>query len=126
MNVAQIKTVRIISSIATLLAVSACSVQKDQAELVGNAARGKIALTQYACHACHVIPGITGSKVFVGPSLDGVGSRPIIAGHLPNNKQNLMAWIRHTQSIDPQSAMPDMGVTEEHARDMAAYLSSLK
>ncbi|HWT73073.1 MAG TPA: hypothetical protein VN361_12890, partial [Oxalicibacterium sp.] len=35
----------------------------------GDPARGRIALTQYACHACHVIPGVTGSKVYVGPPL---------------------------------------------------------
>ncbi len=108
-----------------LLAISACDQQQDAPGAVGNPELGKIALTQYACHACHMIPGITGSKVFVGPSLDGVGSRPIIAGNLPNNPQNMIRWIRHPQSIDPHSAMPNMGVTEEHARDMAAYLSSL-
>lgn len=92
----------------------------------GNVERGKIALAQYACHACHIIPGITGSKVFVGPTLDGVASRPLIAGSIPNTPDNLLAWIRHPTTIDPQTAMPDMGVTEDHARDMVAYLSILK
>lgn len=117
---------RIISIVALLLAVTACSKDPTESRVDANPERGKIALTQYACHACHVIPGITGSKVFVGPQLDGVASRPMIAGNLPNNTENLVAWIRHPELIDPLTAMPDMGVTEAHARDMAAYLSTLK
>lgn len=117
---------RIISIAALLLANMACSRDSVESHVDANPERGKIALTQYACHACHVIPGITGSKVFVGPQLDGVASRPMIAGNLPNNTENLVAWIRHPKRIDPHTAMPDMGVTEEHARNMAAYLSTLK
>lgn len=117
---------RITSIAALLLAITACSKGPSDSRVDANPERGKIALTQYACHACHVIPGITGSKVFVGPQLDGFASRPMIAGNLPNNTENLVAWIRHPTRIDPQTAMPDMGVTEEHARDMTAYLSTLK
>lgn len=91
-----------------------------------NIDRGRIALTQYACHACHVIPGVTGSRASVGPPLEGIGKRPLIAGKLPNTPDNMMRWIRHPKQVDPQTAMPDMGVQEQHARDMAAYLSTLK
>jgi cytochrome c len=37
---------------------------------------------------------------------------------------NLVDWLRHTQAIVPGSAMPDLGVTERDAWDMAAYLYS--
>lgn len=117
---------RIPATIFLLLAICACSNDTRVSNIDGSAEQGRIALTQYACHACHVIPGITGSKVFVGPSLEGVASRSVIAGDLPNNPENLIAWIRHPHRIDPQNAMPDMGVSEQHARDMAAYLSTLK
>jgi cytochrome c len=117
---------RITSVTALLLALTACGKDPVESRIEANPERGKIALTQYACHACHMIPGVTGSKVFVGPRLEGIASRPMIAGHVPNNTDNLVAWIRNPKSIDPQTAMPDMGVTEEHARDMAAYLSTLK
>lgn len=119
-------TPRIPAALLLLLTISACSNESRVSNIEGNPELGRIALTQYACHACHVIPGITGSKVFVGPSLEGVASRPLIAGNLPNNTENLIAWIRHPHRIDPQNAMPDMGVTDQHARDMAAYLSTLK
>lgn len=87
-----------------------------------NAARGRIALTQYACNACHTIPGVTGSEVYVGRPLDGMSRRKFIAGHLPNTQENLMRWILDPQSIDPDAAMPRQGVTPQDALDISAYL----
>jgi cytochrome c2 len=109
--------------------LSACSERapdKQVGVLTGDPVRGRIALTQYACHACHVIPGITGSDVYVGPPLAGLASRTMIAGDIPNTPKNLLAWIRDPHSLDPATAMPNMGVREQDARDMAAYLSTLK
>ena len=88
-------------------------------------ARGRLALYQYACSACHTIPGITGSSPNVGPSLAGLASRNMVAGRLTNTPDNLVQWLRHPQAIKPLSAMPDLGVTEPDARDMAAYLATL-
>jgi mono/diheme cytochrome c family protein len=89
------------------------------------AERGRLALTQYACSACHTIPGITGSSPNVGPPLQGLASRRLIAGKLVNTPDNLVSWLRHPQAIKPLTAMPDMGVTEADARDMVAYLATL-
>ena len=88
-------------------------------------ARGRVALTQYACHACHMIPGVTGSRTYVGPPLKGVASRTLIAGRLPNSADNMVFWIRNPQRADPRTAMPNMGVSETDARDIAAYLQTL-
>jgi cytochrome c2 len=87
---------------------------------------GKLALTQYACHACHPIPGITGSEVYVGAVLKGYAGRRIIARDLPGTPENLARWIRDPQEIDPHTAMPALGVGEKDARDMVAYLLTLK
>lgn len=84
--------------------------------------RGRLALTQYACNACHKIPGVTGPDTLVGPPLRDLARREYIAGRLPNNADNLAQWIRAPQRIHPQSAMPAMGVTESDARDIAAFL----
>lgn len=92
----------------------------------GDAARGRVALTQYACNACHIIPGVTGPRVFVGRPLDDVGSRKFIAGNLPNTQHNLMRWIRDPRSVDPQAAMPDLDVTADDAADISAYLLTLQ
>ncbi|QGZ37896.1 cytochrome c [Pseudoduganella flava] len=87
-----------------------------------DARRGRIALTQYACSACHKIPGVTGPDTYVGPPLQGLGRRKYVAGVLPNTPDNLVRWIRTPQAVDPQTTMPALGVTERDARDMAAYL----
>ena len=87
-----------------------------------DAQRGKLALTQYACQACHRIPGVTGPDTQVGPPLKDLAQRKYIAGSLPNNTANLVRWIRDPAAIHPLTAMPQMGVTESDARDMAAYL----
>jgi mono/diheme cytochrome c family protein len=88
--------------------------------------RGKIALRQYACTTCHIIPGILGPDVHVGPPLTAMGRRGYLSGTLPNTPGNLVRWIRDPDSIDPQTLMPDLDVTEAHARDIAAYLHTLQ
>ncbi|AEG51018.1 cytochrome c class I [Sphingobium chlorophenolicum L-1] len=91
----------------------------------GIVARGKIAIERRQCAACHVIPGIAGAKGQVGPSLDGVASRRTIAGLLRNDADGMILWLRHPQAVAPGNAMPDMGLTDREARDIAAYLYSL-
>jgi cytochrome c1 len=54
-----------------------------------------------------------------------MGRRGYIAGHLPNNGPNLIRWIRDPQQVDPGNAMPDLGVGDVDARDIAAYLFTL-
>lgn len=88
--------------------------------------RGRVALHQHACSACHVIPGVTGARVQVGPPLDGIGTRRLIAGTLQNTPENMARWIMHTQQVKPGTAMPQLGVGEREAREMAGYLATLK
>ncbi len=88
--------------------------------------RGRQALHQHACSACHTIPGVTGSQVHVGPPLAGIAGRKLIAGTLANTPQNMALWIAQTQQVKPGTAMPQMGVTPQDARDMAAYLGTLR
>jgi mono/diheme cytochrome c family protein len=92
----------------------------------GNPQAGAKALQQYMCVTCHQIPGIVGASRHVGPPLNGIATRTYIAGVLPNSPANLIHWIRNPTSVDPLSAMPDLGVSEKDARDMAAYLYTLK
>jgi len=89
-------------------------------------ARGKVALQQHACTGCHLIPGVVGANSLVGPPLKGMARRVYIAGSLPNTPENLIRWIHNPQQISPGSAMPDLGVTEQDARDIAAYLYTLE
>ena len=88
--------------------------------------RGRQALYQHACTACHVIPGVVGGDVYVGPPLKGIASRQFIAGTLLNSPENMARWIMQTQQVKPGTAMPQLGVAERDARDMAGYLATLK
>lgn len=95
------------------------------AQRAGDPRRGRAVIAQYACRACHLIPGVTGADVHVGPPLGGLARRTTIAGKLPNTIDRLEDWIRFPHRVDPASAMPDMGVSENDARDIAAYLMTL-
>ena len=97
----------------------------DGASAMPDAARGRLALTQYACNGCHVIPGVTGAQVHVGPPLAGMAGRGLIAGKVANTPDQLAAWIRDPQAVDPETAMPNMQVDPRDARDIAAYLGTL-
>ena len=87
--------------------------------------RGRAAMTQYACNACHNVPGITGSDVNVGPPLAGIAGRALIAGAVANTPEQMVRWIRDPGSIDAETAMPAMQVNEQDARDIAAFLATL-
>ncbi|MEN3354835.1 MAG: hypothetical protein V7640_2993 [Betaproteobacteria bacterium] len=107
----------------TVQAVQASPVSRQRSAV--NAQEGKRAIQQYACATCHYIPGITGATKPVGPTLRGMAARSFIAGVLSNTSENMVAWLMSPQRIDPLSAMPDLGVTEQDARNIAAYLETL-
>ena len=92
----------------------------------GSPARGKEVIRRYGCEACHSIPGVAGARGPVGPPLDGIANRAHLAGQLPNTPENLIRWIRDPQSIAPGTAMPEMGITEQDGKDIAAYLYTLR
>jgi cytochrome c len=83
-------------------------------------------IRNYGCQACHTIPGVAGADAVVGPPLVQWSRRVYIAGELPNTPQNLIRWIQHPTQVEPKTAMPDMGVTDQDSRDIAAYLYTLK
>lgn len=91
----------------------------------GDAARGEAVLARYGCGSCHVIPGIGGAVGKVGPPLTDFAERSYIAGAVPNTSDQLITWIVDPHAIEPGTIMPNLGVTEAEARDMAAYLYTL-
>jgi cytochrome c len=92
----------------------------------GDPGRGQQAIVDYGCQSCHTIPGIRDADALVAPPLDSWAERSFIAGRIANNPDNLIQWIMDPQSIDPLTAMPNMGVSEQDARDISAYLFSLQ
>jgi cytochrome c oxidase assembly factor CtaG/cytochrome c2 len=96
------------------------------AEVGGDARRGAALVQQYGCGSCHIIPGVGGATGLVGPPLIKMGRRVYIAGVLRNSPDNLTAWLEHPQQFVPGNAMPDMGIDRKDARDLAAYLYTLR
>ena len=116
-----------IASVIVLYRQDAAQARTTAEQITGGKFEGgKAAIGRYGCGACHQIPGIPGAEGAVGPSLTAVGVRAQIAGVLANDAQNLVRWIRHPQEIIPGNGMPDQGITEREARDIAAYLYTLK
>jgi cytochrome c2 len=112
---------------AGLLLLAACSGAPPAPSLQGaDPAEGRLLLRQYGCGSCHRIPGVADAQGNVGPPLDLVGRRIYLAGMLPNTPENMMQWIRAPRQVDPLTRMPDLQVPERHARDMTAYLQTLR
>ena len=55
-----------------------------------------------------------------------MAERTIIAGMLPNTPGNMIHWLEAPQSVVPGNAMPNMELDDHDARDIAAYLYSLR
>jgi len=92
----------------------------------GNAREGKKVIQAYGCGACHIIPGIHAADGLVGPPLYFFSRRTMIAGELPNTPDNLVRWIQNPPSVEPGTAMPNLGLDEQQSRDAAAYLYTLR
>lgn len=110
-------------TVALCLGLAGCG-DDERAKSVsgGDAERGRLLLRQYGCGSCHSIPGVAAATANVGPPLDGVARRVYLGGVVPNTRENMASWIRDPQRYDPLTAMPDMQVPEQEARDMVAYL----
>ena len=109
-----------------LLALAGCGNGPPALPPIGDADNGKLLLRQFGCGTCHQIPGVADAKGRHGPPLAGIGSHIYIAGTLPNTPANLARFIREPARHAPGTLMPDLGVGEVHANDMAAYLAGLR
>ncbi|OBQ89939.1 MAG: c-type cytochrome [Mesorhizobium sp.] len=122
--------------IVVAVAVAAVALWADRRDRVrhesdaatgGVGARAIPIMTANGCSGCHTIPGVPGAQGQVGPRLDAsLAGRVIIGGVLANNPENLIRWIRGAREVNPHTAMPSTRITEQQARDIAAYLYALK
>jgi cytochrome c len=99
--------------------------ERAEALTAGKADHGQGLVERYGCAGCHRIPGIKQRGGGVGPPLAGIASRAYLAGKLENRPANLMLWIQDPQRIEPGTGMPDLGVTPDESRDIAAFLLTL-
>ncbi len=82
------------------------------------AARGKeLFYTKYACQSCH-IADYKKDKGYVGPALAGVGDRltPVWT----------YRWLKNPTAILPGTSMPNFSLPDHEARDLTAFLATLK
>ena len=91
----------------------------------GDVDAGKRATERYLCVTCHVIPGFVSAQHHVGPPLDGIAKRGFIAGVLSNSRENMVRFLLDPKQVDPDTAMPALGLSQQDARDIAAYLGTL-
>lgn len=88
----------------------------------GSVAHGRTLFAAYGCGGCHSVSGVPQAHGQIGPPLDTIGERAMIAGKLQNTPQNLENWIVDPQAVTPGTAMPRLGVSPAQARDIAAFL----
>lgn len=112
-------------AIAGLCAATAAGCGGGKAQQVPGASSrtGHDLIAHYGCGACHEIGGVDSANGHVGPPLKNFKKRiPFIVGKLPNTPANVSRWIENPQAILPNGIMPNLGVTPQQARDIAAYL----
>lgn len=92
----------------------------------GHVSEGKQLIVKYRCGACHTIPGISNAHGVFGPPLTAIAKRSYIAGMFPNLPENLVNWIENPKAMKPKTAMPNLGMSQQQARDITAYLETLR
>jgi cytochrome c2 len=115
----------ICAALSACAAISCSERPSPRALPAGDAARGREVIAAHQCGVCHEIPGVAGARGIVGPPLGAFAQRTFIAGRIANTSDNLVRWIEDPPAIDPETAMPALGVGERDARDIAAYLYQL-
>lgn len=120
-------TIWLLLTVASSFLLSACTSTANAAlesrpASDSSIANGRRLIAGYGCGSCHVIPGVPGADATIGPPLERFYLRRYIAGRLWNTPDNLAQWIQDPQQIKPGTAMPNMGISANEARDIAAYL----
>lgn len=111
------------SLIAALLVLTAVGCGRAPRPVAnGDPHRGQAAIFKYGCGSCHTISGMRDAHGLVGPPLTGIRDRMYVAGMLQNDPDNLIHWISDPKSVNSKTAMPNLGVSSQEARDIAAYL----
>jgi len=90
----------------------------------GDAARGKRLVESVGCMGCHVIGETTkvrekrGTSYDIAPELTRVGSKV--------NAAWAFDWVRNPRHFNPTTKMPSLRLENDEARDIVAYLVTLK
>lgn len=116
----------IVASLTWLNERRAATQREAQGSTGGQIARAVPLMLANGCAGCHTIDGVPGAQGLVGPTLgSSLPQKVYIAGTLQNTPANMIAWLRRSRDMQPRTAMPSTGISEQDARDIAAYLYSL-
>jgi len=85
---------------------------------------GKDLFQAKPCPTCHTIAGL--STGTVGPELSHVASKTQIAGTLPMNHDDLVKWLLNPPGVKPGTQMPNLGLSDQEANQLADWLIQLK
>jgi cytochrome c len=86
---------------------------------------GRRLIGQKGCGGCHTLSGVSGATGVAGPNLTNVALRPTIAGEsIPNSPDMLERWLIDPPALKPGTTMPRLGLSEQDARDLVAFLES--
>jgi cytochrome c oxidase subunit II len=99
--------------------------QSRPAQVSATPSEGQKIFETTACVNCHTIAGTPAHGTF-GPDLTHLMSRQTIAsGAADNTIENLIAWIYKPDVFKPGCKMPSMGLSNQQAAAVAAYLATL-
>ncbi len=82
------------------------------------------AIVESVCAGCHLVEGTT-AQGNVGPELTNFANSDQIAGAVPNNEENLRAWLANPQDVKPGTAMPNLGLSPQEIDALVVYLNTL-
>lgn len=86
---------------------------------------GRQIFSESACVGCHTIDGVAAGTI--GPNLNHVASRSMIAGAMyENSADHLAKWIAEPEKMKPGTLMLNVGLTPDQVTRVVAYLQSLK
>ena len=94
----------------------------------GNPDNGKQLFQAKGCIACHTAAGVPGATGTIGPNLNGIGDtskRPTLADGATNTPEHIREWITDPNSKKPGTMMPNLGLKQEEATDLTAFLVTL-
>jgi cytochrome c2 len=118
---------RFVRLIIASLSIGLTGCHEDRTTVAfGDAKRGIALIERNGCGTCHIIPGVEGADGLVGPPLTMMARRIYIAGVARNTPQNMTVWLQNPQAVVPGNAMPNMNLTQQDARDVTAYLYTLR
>ena len=89
----------------------------------GDPSHGPDLIRRYGCGGCHTISAVPGADGKVAASLEELRKRVFIGGGvIRNTPENLVRWIVNPRALSSKTAMPQTGIDEKEARDVAAFL----